>query len=190
MNAFAAASTGLIAGEEVAKKIDSYGLPIKPTYVILDPEGQPDDHSGLDCYSGPGGSVSQADKNAWKNILNGWMTGLTSVDPSLHGAVYSDQGEYASYGIGSLPIPAFLAVAFGYSGNPSKPLVPPSPISSAIPYGAARVASSNVKGVIAFYVGVPVNLECSWDTVAAQDLANWGGPLNTLQFDPGTNCPA
>jgi hypothetical protein len=52
------------------------------------------------------------------------------------------------------------------------------------------VASSNVKGVIAFYVGVPVNLECSWDTVAAQDLANWGGPLNTLQFDPGTNCPA
>ncbi len=187
---FAEGVAGVLAGEKVAKKIDSYGLGIKPTYVILDPEGYPDDHSGLDCRSGPGGSVSQADKDEWSGMLQGWMAGLSTIDPSLHGAVYSDQGEYASYGVGSLPIPAFLAVAFGYSGNPNKPLVPPSPISSAIPYGAAHVASSNVKGVIAFYVGVPVNLECSWNTVAAQDLANWGGPLNTLQFDPGTTCPA
>ena len=190
MNHFTAGATGVVAADAVAKKIDSYGLSIKPTYVILDPEGYPDNHSGLDCRTGPGGSVSQADKDAWKYMLNAWVTELAAKDPSLHGAVYSDQGEYASYGIASLPIPEFLAVAFGYSGKASNPLVPPSPISSAIPYGASKVASSNVKGVIAFYVGVPVNLECSWNSVAAQDLANWGGPLNTLQFDPGTNCAA
>jgi hypothetical protein len=187
---FAEGAAGYLAGRAVAQKIDSYDLAIKPTYVILDPEGYPDDHSGLDCRTGPGGSVSQADRTAWHDMLTGWLSGLTSVDGSLHGAVYSDQGEYADYQLGTLPIPSFLAVAFGYSGNPDNPLVAPSPISSAIPYGAAEVANSNVKGVIAFYVGVPFNLECGWNSVAAQDLANWGGPLNTLQFDPGTTCPA
>jgi hypothetical protein len=199
---FAEAVTGVVAGEAVAHKIDRYasaGLGLKPTYVILDPEGYPDDHSGLDCHSGARGSVSSGDVTNFKEMLAGWIDGLDSVDPSLKGGFYADMSEYASYQLGSAHadaaqggglIPAFLAVAFGYSGNNASPLVDPAPISSAIPYGASAVAGSNLEGIIAFYAGVPFPQECGWNSVAAQVLANWGTRLNTLQFDPGTTCSA
>ena len=61
---------------------------------------------------------------------------------------------------------------------------------SGVPYGASQIASSAIKGVIAFYSGVPFSVECSdtWTPKAAQAIAAWGAQLNTLQFDPGNTC--
>jgi hypothetical protein len=146
--------------------------------------------------------VTAADIANWAVMLEGWSAGIHSVDPSLTPAFYSSMYEYQTYDLRSIKaistdtdpgasIPDFLAVAFGSSGSASNPLADPSPISSAIPYGQAEVAASNVRGLIAFFAGVPSSVECSgWTGVAAQVLANWGAALNTLQFDPGTTCPA
>jgi hypothetical protein len=201
-NSLAYYIAGFTAGQKVAAKIDAYGLPIKPTSVILDPEGYPDDHSGLDCWQGPGGTASATDIHRYSSMLQGWSAGLHSVDGTLNAGFYATMSEYRDFRLATVTtattdtspgqsIPAFLAVAFGYSGNSSYPLIDPSPISSAIPYGAAQVAASNIKGIIAFYAGVPLSVECGpWTGVAAQVLADWGAALNTLQFDPGTTCPA
>ena len=186
---------GLASGASVARKIDGYatqGLRLKPDYVILDPEGYPDYNSGFACRIG---GASSADAPAFAALIRGWVAGLSSVDPALKGAFYATQSQFRAFNAAQLRtttgayIPGFLAVAFGYSGNPSKPLVSPSPISSSIPYGAAAVANSNLKGIVAFYAGVPFSAECSsWTGVAAQVLANWGTPMNSLQFDPGRAC--
>ena len=223
-----AAIQGRIAGEAVAKKIDGYanlGLNIKPTYVIFDPEGYPDNHSGLDCSDSQSSARYQA-------MIEGWVAGLYDVDPSLKGGVYAAQYEVTSYGLlhvqtpagivrsgfnsqnqfvplpgnqalpANVPIPLFLAVAFAYSGNPSSPLINPSPIGG-IPYGAAQIAASNIKGIIAFYSTewvnpnnpsdvrwAPASMECSPSTTPAaiQTLVNWGAAYNTLQFDWGRRC--
>ncbi len=180
---------GKRAGQVVAQRIDSYaasGVSVKPSYVIYDPEGYPDNHSGLDCNLG---SPQPGDIANWSYMLAGWAQGLASVDPSLRPAFYATQGEYLAYNLSS-SYAAFLAVAFGSSADPSYPLSNPIPISGAIPYGPAAVAASNIKGVIAFYAGVPFSTQCSWVSVAAQVIANWGAQFNTLQFDPGMRCPA
>jgi hypothetical protein len=197
-NSLAYFVAGYAAGEKVAQKIDGYGLPIKPTSVILDPEGYPDDHSGLDCLGATGSASPSILTHRYASLLEGWSKGLHAVDGSLSAGFYATMSEYRDYSLASVTdldsgqkIPAYLAVAFGYSGNPSNPLIDPSPISSAIPYGAAQVAASNIRGVIAFYAGVPFSVECGpWTGVAAQVIANWGAALNTLQFDPGSTCPA
>ena len=49
-------SHGFAAGVWVATQIDQYrglGVGLKPDWVIFDPEGYPDDHSGLDAPGGP-----------------------------------------------------------------------------------------------------------------------------------------
>ena len=186
---------GLASGVSVAKKIGTYagqGLHLKPDYVILDPEGYPDYNSGFNCRAG---GATSSDTGAFAALVRGWVQGLSAIDPSLRGAFYATQSQFRAFNAAQLRtasgayIPGFLAVAFGYSGNPNNPLVNPSPISASIPYGASAMANSNIKGVIAFYLGVPISIECSsWTGVAAQAIANWGAPLNTLQFDPGYSC--
>ncbi len=192
---FAFGITGYTAGQAVARKIAGYaaqGLRLKPDYVILDPEGYPDYNSGFACRVG---GASSADAPNFTAMIRGWVAGLASVDPSLKGAFYATQSQFSAFGAAQLRtsagayIPGFLAVAFGYSGNPANPLVVPHPISSSIPYGKAAVANSNLLGIIAFYAGVPFSVECSaWTGVAAQALDSWGTPMNTLQFDPGRSC--
>lgn len=187
--------TGYLAGQAVAHKIDGYaasGLHLKPDYVILDPEGYPDYNSGFTCRTG---AASSADTPNFTAMIRGWVAGITSIDPTLTGAFYANQSQFAAFNAAHLQtaagasIPGFLAVAFGASNNPSSPLVAPTPISSSIPYGRAAVANSDLKGIIAFYAGVPFSVECSaWTGVAAQVLDNWGTSMNTLQFDPGRSC--
>ncbi len=107
---------GRAAGVWVAQQIDSYrslGLGLKPDWVIFDPEGYPDNHSGLD------GSVTTAASLAfwvanWKSILSGWSDGIASVDSSLKAGVYASQSEYRNYSLASQPLPVFIAVAFGW----------------------------------------------------------------------------
>lgn len=174
---------GVAAGRFVARAIDAYaadGLHLKPTDVILDPEGLPDNHSfldqGINDPAGPtGGQIYR-----WTQMLAGWTDGLHSVDQSLKPAVYADQAEYVTYHLSALPIDAFLAVAFGYAPGQAYPVVNPARLPGA--------NGANIKGVIAFFAGVPDAVACRDVRFEAKALASWGAPLNTLQFDPGTTC--
>ena len=120
------------AGQWVAQTIDSYasqGLHIKPDWVILDPEGYPDNHSGLD--SGAGSS----DAN-WVSFLQGWANGIASVDPSLRAAFYADQSEINGFNLSAIQLPEFVAIAF------------PDPVN-------VLQASTNIAGFIAFGATCP-----------------------------------
>ena len=96
------------AGQWVAQTIDAYpqaGLHLKPDWVIIDPEGYPDNHSGLD--TGPGATSAN-----WFSFLQGWANGITSVDTSLRAGFYADQTEINNFDLSSVQLPAFVAVAF------------------------------------------------------------------------------
>ncbi len=123
------------AGQYVAQTIDGYagqGLSLKPAFVIIDPEGYPDSHSGLD--SGPGSSTSN-----WDAYISGWGAGLASIDPSLHAGFYADQYEYNTFGLASVGQAAFIAVAF------------PGPVKN--------VSGSNITGYIAWGASCPAKSE-------------------------------
>ncbi len=166
---------GFAAGAWVAAQIDQYrslGVGLKPDWVIFDPEGYPDNHSGLDA---PGGSTSVTlAKYAtyWSAMLTGWTNGLASVDPSLNAGVYASQSEYRNYDLVTQSMPVFVAVAFG-NGGP-------------IPIGGAT--GSNIRGYISFSASCTPN-----STLASEEatLVNppWSGQFNTLQFNAGVYCP-
>jgi len=149
------------AGVFVAKTIGSYkgsGLNLKPDYVIIDPEGFPDNHSGLD--SGPGGTSA-----AWSSFLTGWAQGIASVDPSLKAGFYADQYEYNTFDLAAIQLPAFVALAFP---SPQNILQPPT---------------TNVAGFVAFGATCPAAAE--EQTLATPP---WGGTYNTLQFTGSQYC--
>jgi hypothetical protein len=165
---------GFAAGAWVATQIDSYralGVGIKPDWVIFDPEGYPDNHSGLDAPAGASNATLALYATYWTAMLQGWQQGLDSVDPSLNAAVYAAQSEYRNYQLSTLNMPVFVAVAFGGSG--------PVPVSGA--------TGSNVRGFISF------GAACTPATTLANEantLENppWGGQFNTLQFNAGVYC--
>ncbi len=128
-------SDGYSAGQYVADTIDSYsssGLTLKPDWVILDPEGYPDNHSGLD--SGPGATDA-----TWSSFLSGWANGIASVDPRLHAGFYADQYEYNSFDLAAIQLPAFVAVAFP---APVNVLDTPTNVAGFISFGATCPAAS------------------------------------------------
>lgn len=170
----------LLAGKAVGAILASYprqGLNLQPNFVIFDPEGYPDNHSGLD---GPPGPVSSA---KWASALSGWADGLHQFNPGTHVGVYMDQSEYGTYNIAKLPLPAFLAVAWGvrYSTNAQGKLTITSP-----PTPPKKIVSGpNIAGIISF------NDFCPSEWGRAGDYANqvsmfskapWNGTYNTLQF--------
>jgi len=176
-------NVGYAAGQFVAHRIDHYaadGLSLKPTDIILDPEGYPDYHSGLDNGIGSPNSYQIA---RWTQMLLGWQRGLDAADPSLQAGVYADQAEYTGYQLASSPLPAFIAVAFGNASSTT--LIDPVRLPG--------VNGGNIKGFIAFFaLSAPVSptIECDNRLHAQQLLASWGAPENTLQFDPGVSCHA
>jgi hypothetical protein len=170
-------AAGYAAGRYVAQTISNYGLSIKPSYEILDPEGYPDEHSCLDAIAGTACWFSNA--SYWSQMMAGWAAGLNTV-AGMHPAFYATQSEYLVYNLAAINQPFFVAVAFGSS----------SPTSLDPPIRLNGVNGSNIVGVSAFYSGVSASLECSSVVAAANNIANWGYPLNTLQFDPGLRCPA
>jgi hypothetical protein len=152
---------GYGAGQYVADTIDAYpgqGLSIKPDYVILDPEGYPDNQSGL--VNGPGAS----DTN-WSSFLTGWAQGLSSVDPALHPGFYADQYEYNTFDLAAIQLPAFVAIAFP---DPTNILQNPS---------------NNIAGFIAFGATCPASNE--EQTLLSPP---WDGTYNTLQFSGADYC--
>jgi hypothetical protein len=165
---------GFASGAWVATQIDQYrglGVGLKPDWVIFDPEGYPDNHSGVDAPGGSSGATIARYATYWKSMLTGWAAGITSVDPSLNAGVYASQSEYRNYGLSTASMPVFVAVAFGNGG--------PIPVAGA--------SGSNIRGFIAF------SATCTPKSVLkAQEstLLNppWAGQFNTLQFNAGVYC--
>ncbi len=165
---------GFAAGAWVATQIDSYralGVGLKPDWVIFDPEGYPDNHSGLDAPGGSSSATMAKYATYWSSMVNGWQQGLNSVDPSLNAGVYASQSEYRNYQLSTLSLPVFMAVAFGGGG--------PIPVAGA--------SGSNVRGFIAFSAACT---PASTLQAEATTLLNppWGGQFNTLQFNAGVYC--
>jgi hypothetical protein len=165
---------GAAAGAWVAKQIDQYrslGVGLKPDWVIFDPEGYPDNHSGLDAPGGSSKATMAKYATYWSSMLKGWVSGMASVDPSLNAGVYASQSEYRNYGLVTLSMPVFVAVAFGNGG--------PTPIGGA--------TGSNIRGYISFAAACTPK-----STLAAEEatLENppWSGQFNTLQFNAGVYC--
>ncbi len=167
-------SHGFLAGQWVAQQIDQYrlhGVNVKPNWVILDPEGFPDNHSALDAPAGATPATIAKHSGYWTAMLNGWASGLTNVDPTLHPGFYASQTEYRNYDLANSPLPAFEAIAFGGGG----------------PVRIAGSNGSNILGYIAF------NATCTpTSALRAQEqtLLNppWAGRFNTLQFNAGVYC--
>jgi hypothetical protein len=167
-------SHGFLAGQWVAQQIDQYrlhGVPIKPNWVILDPEGYPDNHSALDAPAGSSAATMAKYAGYWSAMLQGWSVGISDVDPTLRPGVYASQSEYRNYGLTNLSMPVFQAIAFG-GGGPVR--IPGSD-------------GHNILGYIAF------NGTCSPTSALRsqeQTLLNapWAGQYNTLQFNAGVYC--
>jgi hypothetical protein len=165
---------GYTAGAWVAQQIDQYrslGVGLKPDWVIFDPEGYPDNHSGLDAPGGSSTATIARFATYWKAMTSGWAAGILSVDPSLKPGVYVSQSEYRNYSISTSSLPIFIAVAFGNGG--------PVPVAGA--------SGSNIRGFISF------SAVCSpTSTLLAEEktLLNppWAGEFNTLQFNAGIYC--
>ena len=166
---------GFTAGAWVATQIDQYrslGVGLKPDWVILDPEGYPDSHSGLDAPGGASNATMAQYTGYWAAMLRGWSTGIASVDPSLNAGVYASQSEYRNYHLANAPMPVFVALAFGGGG----------------PVPVLGTPGSNIRGYIAF------SAVCSpRSTLSSEEstLVNppWSGQFNTLQFNAGVYCP-
>ncbi|HEY1222264.1 MAG TPA: hypothetical protein VGE75_02065 [Acidimicrobiales bacterium] len=165
---------GFAAGAWVATQIDQYrglGVGLKPDWVVFDPEGYPDNHSGLDAPSGSSNAVLATYATYWSAMLSGWSSGLASVDPSLKPAVYATQSEYRNYNLTNQSLSVFEAVAFANGG--------PLPVAGA--------TGSNVRGYIAY------DASCT-PTSTLQSEVNtltnppWSGQFNTLQFNAGVYC--
>ena len=167
-------SHGYLAGAWVAQQIDGYkklGLTNVPNWIILDPEGLPDNHSALDAPSGASNATIATYATYWTAMLRGWAAGMSSVDPALHPGVYAAMSEYRNYGLASDPLPVFEAVAFAGNG--------PVPIKGG--------SGANVLGYIAF------DATCTpASTLHAQEKTllspPWSGQFNTLQFNAGVYC--
>jgi len=165
---------GFASGAWVAEQIDQYrslGVGLKPDWVIFDPEGYPDNHSGLDAPGGSSKATLAKYATYWSSMLSGWVSGMASVDPALNAGVYASQSEYRNYNLSTLSMPVFVAIAFGNGG--------PSPIGGA--------TGSNIRGYISFAASCTPK-----STLAAEEstLLNppWSGQFNTLQFNAGVYC--
>ena len=165
---------GFAAGVWVATQIDAYrglGVGLKPDWVIFDPEGYPDNHSGVDAPGGASNATLAKYATFWSAMVNGWQVGINSVDPNLNAGVYASQSEYRNYQLSTLSLPVFIAIAFGGGG--------PIPVTGA--------SGSNVRGFISFNA---VCTPASTLQSEATTLLNppWGGQFNTLQFNAGVYC--
>jgi hypothetical protein len=168
---------GYLAGAFVATQIDGYrkdGLSIKPDWVLFDPEGYPDNNSGLRGPTAPASKLSQSVAN-WYAILNGWRSGLASVDASLKAGLYANQSEYMTYKLYNQPLPTFIAGAF--SGSRQQLVAP------------TRFAfGPNIFGFIMFNTFDPTCAQVNNERLLLTE-APWSGNYNTVQITAKDYCP-
>jgi hypothetical protein len=170
---------GFAAGQWVATQIDGYradGLALKPDWVLFDPEGYPDNHSGLWGPTSPPSALAKSVAD-YAAILDGWRNGIASIDASLKAAFYANQYEYMTYRLFNLSLPAFVSGSF--SKQPGKQLVPPS-----------RTAfGPNIRGFIMDNEGfAPTCVEVTNERLLLTE-APWNGDYNTIQLPPRHYCP-
>lgn len=165
---------GYDAGAWVAQQVTAYrqlGDTATPNWVILDPEGLPDNHSFLDAPPGASAATMAVYASYWSAMLRGWAAGMASVNPKLRPGVYASMSEYRNYGLVNLSMPVFEAVAFSGGG----------------PVQIPGSTGSNILGYIAF------SAVCTPHSALAHEIATlkgapWYGQFNTLQFDAGVYC--
>ena len=172
---------GAAAGAFVATEIDTYradGLGLKPDWVIFDPEGYPDNHSGLWGPTSPPAKLTASIAN-WYAMLAGWRAGIASVDPSLKAALYANQYEYMRYHLYNQPLPTFIAGSFAERlVKGKKSLVPP-----------ARTAfGPNIRGFVVFNQFEPTCTQVTNERLILTQTP-WDGAYNTVQIPPGAYCP-
>ena len=165
---------GFASGAWVATQIDQYrslGVGLKPDWVIFDPEGYPDNHSGLDAPGGSSKATMALYATYWSAMLKGWANGIASIDPKLNAGVYASQSEYRNYNLVTQSMPVFEAIAFGNGG--------PTPIGGA--------TGSNIRGYISFSAAcTPTSKLASEESTLVNPP--WSGQFNTLQFNAGVYC--
>lgn len=172
---------GYAAGRWVATQIDAYrgqSLALKPDWVIFDPEGYPDDHSGLDGPTSPPSALAKSIAD-WAAMLRGWKAGMAAVDATLRAAVYVDQYEYTTYGIYNQPLPVFIAGAFAEQTVGGRQQLEP-PTRSA--FGA------NILGFVMFNENFTPSCAQLDNEAQLLSQAPWNGNYNTVQTTPGAYC--
>ena len=141
-------NAGYQGGRVAAQTIDATLGTFIPRFVVLDPEG----------YNSGATSASE-----WADFINGFADGVHSVDGALPVAFYSNQSDYTTYDLASIPISALIAVT---------PILDNSPF----------VSGGNVVGYITYYADCPAGSYVS-------QVESWGARWNTVQFsDSGVDC--
>lgn len=173
---------GYLAGAWVATQIDAYsaaGVAIKPDWVIFDPEGYPDNHSGLWGPTAPQAALQKSVAD-YAAILSGWKAGLDSVDPSLKAALYANQYEYMTYELYNQPLPTFIAGAFAQQtvGGKHELVVP-----------TRSAFGANIRGFVMFNENFTPTCTQLDDEAQLLTEAPWNGEYNTIQTTGGVYCP-
>ena len=172
---------GVAAGAWVATQIDGYradGVGLKPDWVIFDPEGYPDNHSGLWGPTAPASKLNQSVAD-WYAMLAGWHAGIASVDPSLKAGLYANQYEYMAYRLYNQPLPTFIAGAFAQKLVKGKKVFV---VPSRTAFGA------NIRGFVMYNTFNPTCTQVANERLFLTQ-APWNGAYNTVQTPPGTYCP-
>jgi len=172
---------GYAAGKWVALQIDAYrsdGLALKPDWVLFDPEGYPDNHSGLWGPTSPPAALARSVAN-YDAMLYGWRNGIAAVDTSLKAGFYATQFEYMAYRLNNLPMPAFIAGSFAQQVVAGKRQVV-APTRTA--YGA------NIRGFVMYNTFSPSCVEVTNERLILTE-APWNGNYNTIQIPPRRYCP-
>jgi hypothetical protein len=170
-----------LAGRFVAQTIDGYvnqGFGLRPDWVLYDPEGFPDNHSGLWGPTSPPAKLATSVAD-WYATLTGWRNGLTSIDPALRAGVYANQYEYMTYKLYNQPLPSFIAGAFSQvTVKGQKQLQPPKRTA----FGA------NILGFVMYNAFNPTCVQVTQERLLLS-AAPWNGAYNTVQITPGRYCP-
>jgi hypothetical protein len=171
-----AEEVGLAAGKEAAREIETalrgLAAPVRPAYVILDPEGST-------CGNPTGGSKDpiayvwdHLPLKTWAALVKGWDAGV-KTGPGLTGAVYLTRSQYTAkdgrtYAGRSYPR-VFVAVAL--PGSPGKATGP------------------NIVGYNAYGTKGKGHITCSTLAADTKEVLTWDKQYNTVQFtDSGADC--
>ena len=137
--------------------------------MLFDPEGYPDNHSGLWGPTSPPAALRRAVAD-YAAILDGWRNGLAAVDGTLRPAFYASQYEYVTYQLYNLPLAAFVAGSF------SKP-----PGAKQIVAPKRSAFGPNIRGFVMSNEGfTPTCVEVQNERLLLT-AAPWNGEYNTVQ---------
>lgn len=141
-------NAGYQGGRVAANTIDGTLGTYIPRFVVLDPEG----------FNTPANTATE-----WSDFINGFASGVHSIDGSLPVAFYADESEYTTFDLASVEISALIAETPILNHTPS-------------------VSGGNIVGYIAYDAACPAAPYVS-------QVESWGARWNTVQFaDSAPDC--